>query len=412
MEFLDGSMGYKSLKIDEQELINVRSTFVSSFSNQFEIETLGLQIKKEDVDFDLFLTKKPELSFKTILEMQSKKQVNNTVSNPFQQINLKNVESIWPEIHKSGKVIENFQIPISNEKKQMNAQFKPEIPKVNFVEFKASNNKHEIFENAFKIKRNSINSSIFESNSQSNKKEGELSFSILEPYITEDPLFSDFLENSPKIKQRAQNKIEEFADEFRSNFSSNPFDENSDKKLNNNWVSFKEMKSDSISERISFEQRKNLQIFENLPQNNSMFNNPFDVVNNKSNKNNEFLPNSIFDETNESFKDAVLFQKNNSRSFATNFKDHSQQLSLEKLLNEKFKDDFDLELEKNKKENEKKSLGNYDIDPEEKMEQIVEGVQGWIQKTGKFFGKVELNKKEENKNYWPTEYKRKGFANR
>lgn len=395
-------MGYKSLKIDEEEIINGRSTFVSSFSHQFEIETLGLQIKKEYADFDLFLTKKPELSFKTIFEMQSKIQENKTVSNPFQQKNLKNVESIWPEIHKSGKVIENFQIPISNEKKKMNAQFKPEILEVNLFEFKASNNKNEIFENAFKIQRNTINSSIFGSNLQCNKKEAEISFNILEPYITQDPLFSDFLENSPKIKQSTSNKIEEFTHEFRGNFSSNPFDDNSDKKLNNNWVSFKEMKSDSIPERISFDQRKNLQIFENVPQNNSMSNNPFDMVNNKSNKNSECLPNSIFDETNDSFKDAVLFQKNNNRSFETNFKDHSQQLSLEKLLNEKFKDDFDLELEKNKKENEKKTVGNYDIDPEEKMEQIVEGVQGWIQKTGKFLGKVELNNKEKNKNYWPT----------
>lgn len=92
-------------------------------------------------------------------------------------------------------------------------------------------------------------------------------------------------------------------------------------------------------------------------------------------------PDNIFDEVNDTFKDAIFLEKPN-RSLEVQVNSNARAFDVNKMINESPKDDFDLELEQNKLDNQGNN-GIFNVDPEESLERLASGFKGFIKKTEK-----------------------------
>lgn len=359
---------------------------VSSFFYKFEIDNYDFFLKKDQTDYDIFPLTENSPGMRELLEKNQRSQKQNLQSmNPFEETIEKPTNNIWPEFNKSGQIVNKTNIQTTFDKKQEILKQKPIAVETNFLDFSTKKEKNLNFANVFSTEKQNVPFSE-KVQSISEKKTFQESANI-------DDLFGI------KPPQKQNTDLLDFTKPENINFSTNPFDDIQVAPQKQEWRSFKDFKSNDILQLNPFEEKKKFKIFDNSTQNPTPTQkaiNPFDSPDIPQNLYTKNVQNPIFDDIDDSFKDAVLVPKSDNKSFETRFGNKNMNVPLETLFAEGIKDDFDIELERNKQENTKMKLHNYDIDPEEKFEEIVEGVQGWIHKTTKFFGKVEFCKKEKN----------------
>lgn len=169
-----------------------------------------------------------------------------------------------------------------------------------------------------------------------------------------DELGTDFFDKNTKD----ENKLESF-----NQFESNPFETNTqDNPKSDDWT-FKNSNTDNNQHT----KKSNVKIFDDVPISKS--------------KNNKLIDNNLFEEVNDAFKNAKLIEDNGN--YAVSHDENPDNNNFDVM------DDFDKQLEQNKKSNKTYLRSPFDIDPEEGMHYIGNGFKKALKKAQKTFHQAE-----------------------
>lgn len=433
VEFVDGAFGVKTVALDGEELVNLRSTLVSSFTHRFEIAGREFWIKKEDGDYDLFYDGQPNAGLR-VLAQQTPRTIGKAFNNPFEEPVQPKKESIWPTTDPQPKKVQTGwtnpfadpptdvqRNPFGSNPFSSPAQTPTKPPSnVDLLELDVkkpvvrSDRFQNPFEQAAKVPppvRQTIPTPTQPVPTQ--PASADIDFMSM-PAKNLQPKTIDlqtlgFEDLTPKSTPQAPVPTSQpsvspgFTNETFDSFGGPSQTQNADafadfttksEPFKPVWSGFKDLK-DPTTAPIQMETRRKMQIFDNPPAAPPKPSNPFATYDSQQRgaKPTSQAP-TIFDQAGEAFKDAVLVPKGN-HSFETRLGSQPT-IPLEDYVAGGGRDAFDIELERNKRDNENTKLGRYDIDPEEKVGELIEGVQGFIERTSKFLGKVEWVYQEEN----------------
>jgi len=397
------------VSVDGEEVVNVRSTMVSSFIHRFDVGGSEFQIKKDEGDYDLFYEKQPHSGLRGQAQ-QMPRVIERVNPNPFDDLPAKKQESFWPSMDQPPKATQSirsnvfFEAPSGVVKSPFgsNPFANPPTTNVDLLELdlKKPTVKSNKFANPFE--EIPLKAPVKTPVQSSQPSSTHIDFMSLPPKSAPtksqlDLQMLGFEDLTPKIQPVPPTNSSPFPTEFSDEFSTDggktdTFSGFPTQPFKPTWTGFKDMQTSNSDATNTIEVKRKLQIFDNpsiaAPAPKST--NPFAAYESQQQRtggNNPFASQPIFDSVGDSFKDAILVPKSD-RTFETKL-GNSIQIPFDDYVANGGRDEFDIELERNKRENEQSRVGRYDIDPEEKVGEIIEGVQGLIQKTSKFLGKVE-----------------------
>lgn len=411
VEFVDGAFGLKVVTVDGEENVNVRSTMVSSFIHRFDVGGAEFVIKKDEGDYDLFYERQPHTGLRGLAESVPK-VIGGAGPNPFENAPPKQPDNFWPSMEQPTKPSQAVRSsafpeqPAGSQKSPFgtNPFSSPPTSNVDLLELevKKPTVKSNKFANPFEEPSNKVPPRNTVAHVQPAAAEIDFMSLPAKPAPSKSQLdlqMLGFEDLTPKSQPTPPPKSATFPPEFSDDFpkESAPTDAFADfptQPFKPTWTGFRDLQAQSNDASNPFEVKRKLQIFDKAPTTAPVPKptNPFaayEVQQQRAGVTNPFAAQSqpIFDSVGDSFKDAVLVPKGD-RAFETKLGKASQ-IPLEDYVANGGMDEFDIELERNKRENEQHRAGRYDIDPEEKIGEIIEGVQGLVHKTSKFLGRVE-----------------------
>lgn len=372
-------------------------------------------IKKENDEYDLFSEDNPNAGFR-VLALQTPHSIGKVSqrTNPFEEPIVKPKEDIWSQFgQKSAPVaprkpqLTNPFEQVKQEPQQVNNLWtmKPQQvvqpkqqPQVNLLEIdnKKPIQQQGMFVNPFETKQTTKakNDDVFDFVSEPVNRNKTVNDALLG--------FDDLKQSKPQNIVKQQNSSNNAPIEpnwGKTDSKNNTFDQfgsetfdsfgnSTNQSAKPQWTGFKQMEANSRFPEVQEGSTRKLKIFDNVPAaiTKPDMSDPFKVYNAQQNMQKQQISNGIFDDAADNFKDATVVSKGGQ--FETKF-GNKNEVSFDELVAAGNVDPFDIELERNKRENENKNLGRYDIDPEEKVGEIIEGMQGFAAKTAKFLGKIE-----------------------
>lgn len=416
VEFTDGAFGLKLLTLDGEEVVNVRSTMITSFTHTFQIDNKEFWVKKEDEEYDLYSEDNPNAGLR-VLAVQAPRVVGKASqrTNPFEEPSPKPKEDIWSQFGQKNAPVAARKPQSTNPfemarqepqqatnpwamKQQPVVQQKPQ-PQVNLLELDNQKGAQQtnMFVNPFETKSTAKpkNDDVFDFVSEPINKnktvnDALLGFDDLKQPIPQNIVKQSPVQNRTPIEPNWGNTAA--ANPTFDQFGNDTFDsfgQAANESAKPQWTGFKQMEANTKFPEMAEGSKRKLKIFDNAPAAappKPEISDPFKAFNAQQNAHKQQLSNGIFDEAADNFKDATLVSKGGQ--FETRFSNKNA-VAFDDLVAAGNADPFDIELERNKKENENKNLGRYDIDPEEKVGEIIEGMQGFAAKTAKFLGKIE-----------------------
>ena len=323
VELVIGTLGKKQVIVDQKEMYNSRSVLSGNFHYKFLISDKVFVIKNDKDDFDIYTGDNCGVSFREMLERNKpeRKQVEQPV-----------IKSILPDIHQFSNTSNNR---LNNEANKNRTQAK----ELDILGLDVDNG---VNQNKAQNKLNNFNFDA-PAKKPSEQNKGRLF----------DELSTDFFGN--KVEDE---KVETGFDQFEKN----PFDtDDTNVQKSDDWA-FKTSKVDN-----HYEKKSNLRIFDNVPVS-------------KSSKNNQINEN-LFEEVNDSFKNAKLIENNGE--YITAHDNSPYNTNFETM------DDFDKQLEQNKTQNKTYVKSPFDIDPEEGLQSLGHGIKKVLKKAQKTLHQAE-----------------------
>lgn len=425
MELVDAAFGRKTLYIDSKEVLDSRNILTSSFSYKFLLGNTLFHVKTDSQDFDIEVEDEANSKFKDLLEQKKQRELvitdlnnekqgmDNFLADFKQRQNAKappknadfwNTTKAPNQIKDAGvDILGLFGGSNPQNLKSNTSNLAQTGDKNDFlVDFKNDGRKKEV---ARRLDNFDFSAPGKTKKAETNTKQG----------LGDD---LDFLSQAKAPTAPPQQKIVP-TDPFGNPIESYDSIKEQPKQQtggdsSQQWTSFKRMSNDSFT-NTSFNSAPNVPVpksnpFDAVPDKTGTSTNPFEKITNyaKGANQNKYkifdgpvtstpfdarlatthkqaspysAPENIFEDVNDTFKDAIFLEKTNC-AFEVQVGTNARQFDVNKMINESPKDEFDLELEQNRIENQA-NKGIFDVDPEESLEKIASGFKGFIKRTEK-----------------------------